>query len=242
MIGSFLNALIYRIPRGINIAFPRSSCPGCKKVIYWYENIPILSFLLLRGRCSKCGYKIGIRYLVVEVFVGIASLYLAPRGLSLHSLTIFLLEFSILSAFVVHFAIDLEHKILPDSVNIYLMLSFLMLGAMRFSWTHIASGGLLGFGMTYGVTWIFYLLRGKVGLGGGDIKLFGVLGLYLGPVGIVYNIFLSCFLGAVIGGAFLLFNKLGRETQIPFGPFIILTACFQIFFNEYYQLLIQKII
>lgn len=234
MIGSFLNALIYRLPREINIAIPRSSCPHCKKIICWYENIPILSYLFLRGKCSSCGKGISIRYPVIELLVGCVAVMKMPTYFSSMDLMYFFFFFSTFCAFFVHFLIDLEHKILPDSINLYLLFTFLLFSLLNNGWQFALLGGAVGFGTTYLVTWGFYLLRGKVGLGGGDIKLFGVLGVYLGPLSIIHNIFLSCFLGALVGGSLMLLKKVKRETQIPFGPFIISVGVFQIFFPELY--------
>jgi len=249
MIGSFLNALIYRLPRNINVAFPRSSCPHCKALIHWYENIPILSFFFLKGRCASCGEKISIRYPLIELICGIASLCFAPRdfvtwqvGLELFELMYFFFFFSTFCAFLVHFLIDLEHKILPDSVNLYLLALFLVFSLWSNDYKFVLFGGAIGFGVTYLVTWGFYLLRGKIGLGGGDIKLFGVLGLYLGPIGVIHNIFLSCFLGALVGGGAILVKRMSSNAQLPFGPFIIVVASFQIFFPRFFEQFISLII
>lgn len=241
MIGSFMNALIYRIPLGINIAFPRSSCPHCKKMIYWYENIPVISYLFLRGKCSKCKSKISIRYPLVELFIGFVSVLLMPRSLEINALWNYFFLFSVFCAFFVHFIIDLEHQILPDSINIYLAILFLCSSVLTKPWPFYVSGAVLGFGLTYFVTWLFYMLRGQIGLGGGDIKLFGALGILLGPEGIIHNIFLSCFLGSIVGLSLMAIGKMNRNTKLAFGPYIIIVAVFQIYFEPWYKYLVSSL-
>jgi leader peptidase (prepilin peptidase)/N-methyltransferase len=236
LVGSFLNALIYRLPRDINIALPRSSCPNCKKLIYWYENIPVLSFIFLRGKCSGCQTKISMQYPLIELLSGLAAMFLAPSDLSSQSVFTFLFYFGVFSAFLVHFIVDLKHQILPDSVNIYLACLFFAVSLVNRHWTFWLIGSSIGLGFPLLVSWAFYKLRGQIGLGGGDIKLYAALGLYLGPLGIIHNIFLSCFLGAVIGVLLMVFKIIKRENPIPFGPFIILVGFVQIFFENWFAL------
>ena len=108
-------------------------------------------------------------------------------------------------------------------------------------WTHWGLGGAIGALIPLAVTYGYYLMRGQIGLGGGDIKLWGVLGLYLGPMGIAYNIFLSCFLGSIVGGSLILFKVLDRKTPIPFGPFIVVVAFTQIFFPNFFSQILRFI-
>lgn len=239
LIGSFLNALIYRLPRGINIAIPRSSCTNCKKLIRWYENIPVISYLLLFGKCSGCKNKISIKYPLVEIFVSIGACLLAPSTFESTDILRFIFLFTVMCSFLCLFLIDIEHKILPNSINLYLAFIFLLNGIVTESWTFWLVGGLVGFGGPYIVTWVFYLLKGKVGLGGGDIKLFGVLGLFLGPVGIISNIFMSCFLGSLVGITLIVTKVIDRNYQIPFGPFILIAASAQIYFPDFYSSLLH---
>lgn len=214
------------------MAKPRSACPHCGKLIYWYENIPILSFILLRGKCSGCRNPISWRYPFVELLVGLFAVFIFPKSFGLMGITKFFLFLSVFSSFVVHFFIDLKHKMLPNSVNIYLALILLALAILDYNWKHIVIGGAIGFLFPLIITWLFYVLRGQIGLGGGDIKLFGALGLYLGPVGIIYNLFVSCFIGAFFSVFFILVKKMDKNNPIAFGPFILITAFFQIFFPK----------
>ncbi len=241
VVGSFLNALIYRLPRDINVAHPRSSCPNCKKLIYWYENIPVLSFIFLRGKCSGCETKISFQYPLVELVAGIFAGLIAPRDLVLIEVLNFLFFFGIFSAFLVHFIVDIKHQILPDSVNIYLLILFFICSFLIHPWTYWLIGGAVGLGFPLLVSWIFYLLRGEVGLGGGDIKLYAVLGIYLGPFGIIQNIFLSCFLGAIVGLILLASKLIKRENPIPFGPFILIIGGLQIFADKWFSHLLRYI-
>jgi leader peptidase (prepilin peptidase)/N-methyltransferase len=238
IVGSFANVLIYRLPLGISLFLPRSFCPGCNKTVVWYENIPLLSFLFLRGKCSKCSVKIPFQYPLVELSIGIIALLLFPSQLDPQNLIQFIINFSVAVVFLSMFIIDLRFKIIPNQLNAYLGILFLAYAIIFLPLNKWLVGGLIGFGFPALITWIFYLLRGEIGLGGGDIKLFGVLGIYLGPMGIIHNIFLSCFLGSIVGGSLILTKKLDRKNPIPFGPFIIAVASFQILFpNDFARLI-----
>jgi prepilin signal peptidase PulO-like enzyme (type II secretory pathway) len=233
-IGSFLNAVIYRLPRKISLSKSRSHCPGCNKLIFWYENIPLLSYLFLRGKCSKCDFKIPFQYPLIELIVGIFALFITPNSLELNNLWSYFFYVSIFSSFLSIVLIDLRHKLIPNSINIYLSLMFFSAVVYTKGPFYWATGAAIGVLFPLGVTYGFYLIKGQVGLGGGDIKLFGALGLYLGPIGIIHNIFLSCFVGAIIGASLILLKVVDRKTPIPFGPFIILVASVQIFLPEYF--------
>lgn len=241
MIGSFLNALIYRLPLGMNIALPRSACPKCKHVIKWYENIPVISYAFLRGRCSNCSTKISFLYPFIELLTAFFAYLIAPKGTAPIELFNFLFFLGVFSAFLVHFIIDLKHQILPDSINIYLGVLFLIVAITTKPWTHWLFGLAFGLGFPLLVSWIFYLLKNQVGLGGGDIKLYAVLGIYLGPVAVMQNIFLSCFLGAIVGLTLIAAKFIKKENAIPFGPFIIIVASFQIFTPDFFSQLLRYI-
>jgi prepilin signal peptidase PulO-like enzyme (type II secretory pathway) len=235
LIGSFLNAVIYRIPRKISIITPRSSCTKCKKLIYWYENIPVLSYIFLLGKCSNCKSKISFRYPVIELICGIVAFFLIPKSITNQNLTYFVFYFGVFSILLAQSIIDFEHRLLPDSINLILLIFILPVTVMNHKWSFWLIGGAVGFGFPFLVTWIFYLVKGKVGLGGGDIKLFGILGLYLGWKGIFLNLFLSCMLGSIIGLSLILIFKHDKKNPIPFGPFIIFVAMVQIYFPQYFR-------
>ena len=239
LFGSFLNVVIYRVPENKSVVFPPSRCPVCQHKIKWYENIPILSWIFLRGKCSGCKTKISFQYPLIELLMGLASFFLFPGNLDFNwiSLVIYLGKYFVFFIFVAHFMIDIKHKILPDGLNIFLMILFLPYVISYFSPYHYLVGGLIGFLGPLSITYLFYKLKGQVGLGGGDIKLYGILGLYLGPLGILNNIFLSSMSGTLFALALILTGKMKRDQPIAFGPFIIIIAVIQIYFPQLYQLI-----
>ena len=237
MIGSYLNVLIYRLPRELDTVSSRSSCPKCYKKIFWYENIPIVSYIFLKGRCSGCKSLISFKYPLVEILLGIVAINLFPARIDLTNLYFFAFYLSVASVFIVHFCIDIEFKLLPDKLNLYLAIVFFAhtLIFINMSWSHWLMGAIIGFGFPYAVTWGFYKYSGKVGMGGGDIKLFGALGLLLGPTGVMLTIFLSCFLGALSTLGLIASKLIKRDDPIPFGPFILIIASVQIFFPNLFN-------
>lgn len=230
LVGSFLNVVILRLPAKKNITSDRSACPVCGGQLRWFHNVPVISFIFLRGRCGFCKTAISWRYPLIELLTGLISFWLFPQSLTTESFGFYLFYFSIACVLICHFIIDLEHQLLLDTLNIYLLVLILPFALLTSPWQHWAIGGLLGFGSPLLVTWIFYKLRGQVGLGGGDIKLFGILGILLGPTGVMFTIFLSCSVGAIIGLSLIAIKKMTKEKPIPFGPSIILVASVQIFF------------
>lgn len=235
LIGSFLNVIIYRLPRLMNITWVRSSCTRCGKTILWYENIPVVSYLFLLGKCSVCKNSIPLRYPIVELVTGLAAWFLAPESMDGLTLGYFLFYFAVFCSLLALFVIDLQHQILPDGLNLFLALCFALYAYFHYPWTYPVLGGLIGYCLPYFITWLFYVWRGVIGLGGGDIKLFGALGLYLGPAGVIHNMVFSCGLGAILGGGLLLCRIIKRDQPIPFGPFIIIIAMVQIYFPQYFH-------
>jgi leader peptidase (prepilin peptidase)/N-methyltransferase len=232
LIGSFLNVVIIRLPTNRSLTFERSSCAICNSQLKWYHNIPVLSFLVLRGKCGFCGIGISWRYPLIEILMGLISYWLFPENADLQSLGFYIFQFYVACIFICHFFIDLEHQLLLDKLNIYLLLAIVPFTVLTYHWSYWLLGGVFGFGVPLFVTWLFYKLRGLVGLGGGDIKLFGILGLLLGPMGIFFTIFLSCFVGAILGLGLIAFKKMNKDHPMPFGPSILLVASFQIFFPQ----------
>lgn len=237
LIGSFLNVVIHRMPRDLSVVRPRSSCTNCGHMIKWHENIPVISFLLLKGRCGQCDASISWRYPLIELLTGVIALLLFPSDIPLTQLGHleifnFVVKFSIAAVFLAHFLIDIEHQILPDKLNLYLLAVALPYAIISFPFTHWLVGGLLGFFGPYLVTLAFYKLRGQIGLGGGDIKLFGILGVLLGPVGVMNTIFMSSLVGSLVGIGLIVFKKMKKDTALAFGPYIIIVAAIQIFFPQ----------
>lgn len=237
LIGSFLNVVILRIPKGQSVVKPRSSCPSCGYQIKWYENIPLFSyFLLLRGKCSNCKSKISIRYPLIELLVGCIAVLLFPQVLDDQTIVVFMFRFFIAAIFIAHFIIDIEHQILPDVLNIYLLLLIIGYSFMVNDLVTMILGGVIGFGGTYFITYLFYKIKGQIGLGGGDIKLFGILGLLLGPEGVVQLIFYSAFLGSIIGITLIAAGKMNKNKPLAFGPYILFVATVQIFFPRFFEM------
>lgn len=232
MIGSFLNALSYRIPVRKSIADGRSKCPQCDKLIHWYENIPIFSYIFLRGKCSGCKSRIPWSYFLVEVAMAIFAFFHTPSELSREAALSYFFDISVFASFLLIIVIDLKHKIIPNKVNIFLAILFFGSVVLNKSYLFWLLGGAIGILFPLGVTYLFYLLKGQIGLGGGDIKLWGALGLFLGAEGIIQNISYSCLLGSLVAGGLMIFKVVDRKTPIPFGPFIVVISFFQIFFPE----------
>lgn len=232
MIGSFLNVVILRLPKKEDLVKKRSYCPACGNQLRWYHNVPLVSYIFLKGKCGFCGHRISWRYPLIELLTGLVAIWLLPAELNLESLGFFLFYFAIACIFISHFFIDLDHHLLLDSLNLYLLAIILPYAVIMHQWQFWLIGAALGFGAPLLVTWIFYKIRGQIGLGGGDIKLYGILGLLLGPTGIMFTIFLSCFVGAVLGLILIAMKKMNKDHPMAFGPAILLVASFQIFLPE----------
>lgn len=225
-VGSFLNVCICRLPHGESVVSPPSHCPGCGASIRWYDNIPVLSYLFLKGRCRNCRTPISWQYPFVEFITGV--IYLATVhifGLSLETAVYLVL----LSALVVITVIDLKHQIIPDKITlpgipIGLVCSSVVLPT---GFANAAIGLVLGGGGFY---LIALLSRG--GMGGGDIKLMGMLGAFMGWKAVILTTMVGSFLGAA-AGIFLMYVKgRGRKHPVPFGPFLAFGALVSLFWGE----------
>ena len=212
VMGSFTNVLIYRLPRKISILNPRRSvCPNCGKEIPWYDNIPILSYIILRGRCRFCGWKIPIRYLIVEILMAVLF---ALNSMILNFPEDVIASMVVFSVILLTF-IDLEYMIIPDTSFFTLLIA----GVIE----AIISGRFLSNLITAGVAFLAFLaIRyfSKRGLGFGDVKLFAASGLLLGPLNLIFAVFIASISGIVVILPSLLKGNLGMRSKIPFGPFI----------------------
>jgi leader peptidase (prepilin peptidase)/N-methyltransferase len=226
VVGSFLNVCIYRIPRGESLILPGSRCPNCKERIAFYDNIPILSYLFLKGRCRNCGFKISLRYPIVELLNGLfyTSLY-SSLGLG----ATFLAYSVFLSSLIVVTFIDLDHQIVPDRITIPGIILGILLAStlLPVGLKNSLSGALLGGGLFY-LTAI--LSRG--GMGGGDIKLIAMIGAFLGWKEVLLTIFLGALSGSLVGVFLMVFRGKGRKHKIPFGPFLSLGATLSLFWGK----------
>ena len=233
-VGSFLNVVIYRVPKGESVVRPRSRCPGCGTQLAEYDNVPVVSWLVLRGRCRTCGEPISIRYPIVELLTAVvfgllgwhfgwvwvlpAFLYLGAAGIALG-------------------AIDIDTKRLPDAiVKPSYAVAAVLLGAaaaLDQDWATLLRVGLGGAAL-----WAFYWLLVVIhprGMGWGDVKLSGVLGMYLGWLGwgpLIVGAFLGFLLGGLLGAVLMVVGRAGRKTKIPYGPYMILGTFLAVFYGQ----------
>ena len=229
-LGSFMNVCIYRIPLEKSIIRPSSSCPNCGKKIRFYDNIPLISYLLLLGRCRHCHHPISWRYPAVEAITGLLSLALFIRyGLSLQCLLFLLFAATLVT---ISF-IDLDHQIIPDVLSIPGIVAGLAAAFVpgNVSWFDSIIGIIGGGGTLFLVGLIYEKLTGKQGMGGGDVKLLAMIGAWMGWRSLPFVLLVSSLTGAIIGSVFLLAAGKGYRVRIPFGPFLSLGALFYIFFG-----------
>ncbi len=232
LVGSFLNVVILRLPQeGASIVFPSSHCPKCETPIHWYDNIPVVSFLILRGKCRQCEVKISWQYPLVELAMALLSWALIMRyGLS----PAFGIYFVFAAALLAIIFIDLYHQIIPDVISlpgIALGLAFAFINPYV-SWQSAGIGILAGGGTFYLISFVYYLLTKRVGMGGGDIKLLAMIGGFLGWQALPFVIFGSSLLGT-IGGIFAMIEqRRGGKTVIPYGPFLAAASLLYLFFQE----------
>lgn len=231
-IGSFLNVCISRLPEGASLVFPASHCPLCRHPIRYADNIPIISYLILRGRCRHCGEKIRIRYLIVEALTAVLAVLLFRKfGLS----PSFVLSFLFICCLIVITFIDLDLQIIPDVITLP-GIPFFSLAAvffMNLSFLDVALGILLGGGVLYAVAFGYERLTKREGMGSGDIKLLAMLGAFLGAKSLIFILLASSLTGAVVGIALILAKGKDMKYAIPFGPFLSLAAVAYIFFGDY---------
>ncbi|MCX5911927.1 MAG: A24 family peptidase [Deltaproteobacteria bacterium] len=231
MVGSFLNVCIYRLPQGLSIAVPRSFCPACQTPIRAYDNIPIISFLLLGRKCRKCRAPILWRYPLVEALTGgLALAFFLKMGLTLS----FFCYFCFAAALVVITFIDLDHRIIPDVISLPgVVIGFLLslLGITLGMWSSLI-GIAVGGGSLYLVAIVYEAVTKREGMGGGDVKLLAMIGAWLGWKAVLFTLFFASLTGSVIGGAIMMARKEDSKLAVPFGPFLTFSALAYVFFGE----------
>ncbi len=216
--GSFLNVVIHRLPLGESIVGPRSRCPHCRRRIAPWDNIPILSYLFLRGRCRHCRTKIGIRYPIVEA-VGAACVLVG--FVTSEDLAEALVKSLFLLAMVVVTLIDLDYRIIPNEIS----LPGVVLGILACPWIGVLRqdgliGAASGAGSLLALAYGYRRLRGIEGMGMGDVKLAGLIGAFLGWKGILLTVLVGSLAGALVGVALILARRAGGRTALPFGTFL----------------------
>lgn len=230
-IGSFLNVCIYRIPILKSIVSPGSTCMSCNQPIRFYDNIPVISYLLLRGRCRNCKTPFSFRYPLIELLSGLFALGAFLRwGMSVESL----IYYGFIAVLVVITFIDIDHYIIPDVISLSgipvgIIASF-FLPEMTFKTSIL--GVLLGGGILYTVAWTYQFFAHKEGMGGGDIKLLAMIGAFVGWKGVLVTLFIGSIVGTLAGGAIMLYTRSSMKLKIPFGPFLAIGAMVHIFFGE----------
>jgi leader peptidase (prepilin peptidase)/N-methyltransferase len=231
VIGSFLNVVIHRLPRGQSLVRPRSRCPGCGRFIAPYDNIPLLSYVLLRGRCRNCGVRIPLRYPLVELLT--ASLFVAS-GLLFTEPAALALALVFVAAMIAVVFIDLEHMIIPNSITLPGVVVGLAAALFGFSIGPVRAlaGILVGGGGLYAVAFGYRALTGRDGLGGGDVKLLAMIGAFLGPIGAFLTILLGSFAGSLFALAWMKFGRAGRASELPFGTFLAPGAIVALFYGS----------
>ena len=246
VVGSFLNVVIYRLPlmmetqwrrdccellevkenppeQKINLATPNSHCPLCKQPIKAWQNIPVLSYLFLGGKCHNCESPISIRYPIIELVTGLMTLALMGYfDASLALLGAMLLTWSLITLTM----IDADHQLLPDDITLPLMwlgIAFNM-GGTYVTLQDSILGAMLGYLSLWSVYWLFKLITGKEGMGYGDFKLLAALGAWLGWQAVPLIILLSSVVGAVVGIGLMILHSRGRDIPIPFGPYLAMAG------------------
>ncbi len=217
--GSFLNVVIYRLPRGLNIAHPPSACPFCRTRIKFYDNIPVLSFVLLRGRCRGCGARIPFTYPLVEILTPVSFLILYGE----YSWTLFFLASCLFASILIALGfIDYFHQILPDEITLPALVLALVYSLFRPDLTlrQALVGAVAGSGFLLVVYGGYYLLRKKEGMGMGDVTMMLAIGAYLGWVRTLFTLVLASFVGALVGVFFIIFRKKDLQYSLPFGTFL----------------------
>ncbi|MDD5072905.1 MAG: prepilin peptidase [Candidatus Omnitrophica bacterium] len=236
IVGSFLNVCIYRMPRGESIVFPASHCPGCRRPIPWYLNIPFVSYLMLRGRCAYCKTKISFRYFAVEALTALMFIAVYWRFKATQDFVIYAALFSVL--IIVSF-IDIEHWIIPDELTIPGAVLGLILSAayprLQGEASRLWALGDSFFGMVFGFVSLYLIgVLGKIAykkeaMGGGDLMLFMFIGAFLGWKLTVAAFFLAPVFGSIVGVPKLLMKK---QDTIQYGPFLVLAAFVCVMFRE----------
>lgn len=229
--GSFFNVCIYRLPLEQSLWRKGSHCPNCDTPVRWYWNIPVFSYLALRGRCGKCQAPISLQYPIVELATGLLYLILFFRyEASLH----FLAYASFSSALLISSVIDLHHRIIPDELSLGgIPVGFLATFVTHdITWVQSLLGILVGGGIFFLIAYAYEKYTQREGLGGGDVKLLAMLGAWLGVESILIIIVISSALGSLVGVFLMVFRRKGMQTAIPFGPFLAFAGLLYLFFGS----------
>ena len=222
IVGSFLNVCIYRLPLGTSIVWPGSACPHCGRALAWFENIPIVSYLALRGRCRSCGATISPRYPAIEALTAamfaLGWWYYGPGVLLASRLVLG-------CALIVLFEIDREHQLLPHAITLPgILVGFLFSFFTEPGWQSSLLGILIGGGTLLAVGYTYYWLRHEEGLGMGDFKMLAMIGAFLGWPLTLVTLMMASFVGSIVGVFLIAANRGGMKSALPFGTFLAVGA------------------
>jgi len=229
--GSFLNVLIYRIPRKMSLLTPPSSCPECHKKIKFYHNIPVFSYIWLKGKCRYCGAKIPLSYPLVEMMTPLTFILLYGKfSLSPH----FFISCLFTSALIVLCVVDYNHQILPDIITLPGLVLAVVYSLFRtdLNLSNSLLGAVSGAGFLLAVYALYYFIRKKEGLGMGDVTMMLFIGSYLGWKMSFFTLLLASFAGAFVGIFFVFFKKKSFQYSLPFGTFLAPAALFSLFWGN----------
>jgi len=224
IIGSFLNVCIYRLPRGRSIVWPASACPHCQRPLSWFENIPVVSYLVLRGRCRTCQGPISVRYPIVEALTAVMFAagwwFYGPSPLLVSRLLFG-------CALIVLFAIDLEHHLLPNVITLPgVVAGFLLSLVTEPGWMASLIGIALGGGILFAIAEVYYRIRHEEGLGMGDVKMLAMIGAFIGWKLTLVTLMMASVAGSAIGLLMMATGRGGMKYALPFGTFLALGAAF----------------
>lgn len=228
--GSFLNVVAHRIVFEKKLFTFRSVCPQCNKTIFWYDNIPILSYLILGGKCRYCKNLISFLYPLIEILSGIIFTLLFFKFLMNMpgvSTVWFIGYFLFFSALIISVRTDLEALVVPQIFTLWLVpigVLFSYLGFTEVNFHESVFGAIFGYALLYFVGTLFKYLKRKEGLGVGDMEFLAMIGSFLGPMGVWFSLFLGSVLGAIIGMTYISYYKRKRDLKIPFIPFLAFGA------------------
>ena len=222
VVGSFLNVCIYRLPLGRSIVWPGSACPHCGRELSWFENVPILGYVVLRGRCRTCHAAIGIQYPIVEALTaamfGVAWWYYGPSALLVSRLVLG-------CALIALFAIDLEHHLLPNAITLPgIAVGFLFSLVTEPGWMASLIGIAVGGGVLFAIAEAYYRIRHEEGLGMGDVKMLAMVGAFIGWQLTLLTLMMASFSGTIIGVFLIISKRGGMKYALPFGTFLALGA------------------
>ena len=221
-IGSFLNVVIHRLPRGTSVVTPPSRCPGCNYQLQWSDNVPVLSWIFLRGRCRKCRAPISIRYPIVEILTMLMFLlHLWLFGWS----ALMIVRVAFATALIALFAIDLEHHLLPNAITLPgIVVGLIVSLVLPPGIVDSILGTLLGGGVLWVIGEAYYRYSGQEGMGGGDVKMLAMIGAFLGWKLVLVTLVLSSIGGSLIGVLVIAIKRGGMKHALPYGTFLALGA------------------